>query len=92
MTAALLALDSLDRAETVVAIEILCAAQALETGTRRPGQGVARLYAVVRGRVPALEEDRPPAPDIAAARDVVGDGTFAGVVQEVVAAEAACRS
>jgi histidine ammonia-lyase len=92
MTAALLALDSLDRAETVVAIEILCAAQALETGTRRPGQGVARLYAVVRDRVPALEEDRPPAPDIAAARDVVGDGTFAGVVQEVVAAEAACRS
>jgi len=89
MTAALLALESAERAGTVVAIEVLCAAQALETGTRRPGRGTARLYAVVRDRVPALEEDRPPAPDIAAVRQLVAEGTFAAVVAEALTAEPA---
>jgi len=89
MTAALLALESAERAETVVAIEVLCAAQALETGTRRPGRGTARLYAVVRDRVPALEEDRPPAPDIAAVRQLIAEGTFAAVVAEALTAEPA---
>jgi histidine ammonia-lyase len=89
MTAALLALESAERAETVVAIEVLCAAQALETGTRRPGWGTARLYAAVRGRVPALEEDRPPAPDIAAVRRLVAEGTFAAVVAEGLTEEPA---
>lgn len=87
MTGALLALDSCERAETVVAIEALCAAQGLETGARRPGGGVARLHALIRERVPALEEDRPPATDIEAVRDLVSSGALASVVRELASEE-----
>ena len=83
MTGALLALDACERAETVVAIEMLCAAQGLETGVRRPGEGAARLHGLIRARVPPLEEDRPPAPDIEAVRVLVSSGTLAAVVEEV---------
>jgi histidine ammonia-lyase len=82
MTSALLALDAGDRAETVVAIEALCAAQALELVPGRPGAGVARLYELVRERVPALVEDRPPAPDIDAVRELVARGSLAAAVRE----------
>lgn len=89
MTAALLALRACARAETVVAIETLCAAQGLETGTRRPGHGVARLHALVREQVPPLEEDRPPAPDIESVRELVASGSLAAVVQEFTVADPA---
>ena len=80
MTGALLARRSSEAAETVVAIEVLCAAQGLETGARRPGQGVARLHGLVRERVSALDVDRPPAPDIEAVRALVAEGALANVV------------
>ena len=38
------------------------------------GQGVARAHAAVRERVPHLDADRSPAPDIAAVRDLVHSG------------------
>ena len=84
MTGALLALDACERVETVVAIEALCAAQGLETGPRRPGTGVARLHALVRTRVPALGEDRSPAPDIAEVGKLISSGAFAEVLAEVL--------
>jgi histidine ammonia-lyase len=84
MTGALLALRACQKAETVVAVEVLCATQGLETGVRRPGRGVTRLVALVRERVPALEEDRPPAPDIEAVRRLVASGALAAVVQQLV--------
>ena len=83
MTGALLALDACDRAEAVIAIEALCAAQGLETGARRPGAGVARLRDRIRERVPALEGDRSPAPDIEAVRELVSSGALASVVREL---------
>jgi histidine ammonia-lyase len=83
MTAAVHALRSCDVAETVVAIEVLCAAQALETGIRRPGRGVGLLHTIVREHVPALEEDRPPAPDIEAVRRLVAGGALAAVVADL---------
>lgn len=49
----------------VLAVELLCAAQALES--RRPlraGQGVERTHTAIRTRVPKLEEDRVLGPDI----------------------------
>jgi histidine ammonia-lyase len=83
MTGALLSLDACERVETVIAIEALCAAQGLETGGRRPGAGVARLRDLIRERVPALEDDRSPAPDIEAVRELVATGALASVVREL---------
>lgn len=83
MTGALLALDSVDRVETVLAIEALCAAQALDLVPGRPGAGTARLHVLIRERVGPLVEDRPPADDIRAIRPVVADGLLAAVVREL---------
>ena len=80
MTGALLALESVSRLEAVLAIEALCAAQALELVPGRPGAGAAEVHALVRSRVPPLEEDRPPAPDIDAVRDLVFAGDLAAAV------------
>ncbi len=58
---------SLELAEHVVAIELLCAAQALEH--HRPlksGKGVEAAHAAIRGVVPRLEDDRPLTADIEA--------------------------
>jgi histidine ammonia-lyase len=85
MTAALLALDAVDRAETVLAIEILCAAQALELVPGRPGDGTARLHERVREAVDPLIEDRPPAADIAAVGQLVTNGELAAIVRELAA-------
>ena len=65
----------LEKAETVLAIEALCAAQGLDfRAPMRPGAGLARAHAALRGRVPHLVEDRSPAPDIVAARELVHSG------------------
>jgi histidine ammonia-lyase len=74
-TAALQAMQALALARDVVAIELLCAAQALEVHRPlRSGAGVEAAYARVRARVPALTTDRPPAPDIAALADLIAEG------------------
>jgi histidine ammonia-lyase len=65
----------LESAETVLAIEALCAAQGLDfRAPMRPGAGLARAHSALRARVPHLAEDRSPAPDIAAARELVHSG------------------
>jgi histidine ammonia-lyase len=71
MTAALMALDSTDRVERIVAIELLCACQALDCDPGAPAPAVAAVHAAVRERVAMLVEDRPPAPDIAALHALV---------------------
>jgi histidine ammonia-lyase len=57
---------SLELAEHVVAIELLCAAQGLECHRPlRSGRGVERAYEAVRGVVAPLKDDRPLSEDIA---------------------------
>lgn len=66
-----------DHVRTVLAIELLCAAQGLDL--RRPLRTTAPLEAVhaaIRARVPAMMVDRPLAPDIAAVRALIDDGTL----------------
>jgi histidine ammonia-lyase len=61
-----------DHVATVLAIELLCAAQALDL--HKPltgGRGVEAARRAVRRRVPHLQDDRVLAPDIAAARSLV---------------------
>jgi histidine ammonia-lyase len=77
----------LGHVEQIVAIELLCAAQALELRLRvlgpdapRPGAGVAEALARVRGRVEPLGEDREPGPDLAALAAMVHEGALADLV------------
>jgi histidine ammonia-lyase len=63
--------------EAVLAIELLCAAQALEfRKPLRPGRGVERAYQVFRERIGQLDADRALAPDIEAAAALVREGTL----------------
>jgi histidine ammonia-lyase len=76
-TAALQAQQALELARQVVAIELLCAAQALEQHRPlRSGRGVEVAYARIRARVPPLVADRSPAPDIAALAELIEAGGF----------------
>jgi histidine ammonia-lyase len=68
---------ALDHAETVLAIELLCACQALDLRGAPGGRGSEVVRAIVREHVPALHRDRPPAPDIARVRALVAGGAFA---------------
>jgi histidine ammonia-lyase len=65
MTAALKAAAAIARAREVIAIEILCACQAIDfLAPLETSPPLKRVHALVRSRVPALTIDRPPAPDI----------------------------
>src|SRR4051794_5011962 len=68
---------ALEHAETVLAIELLCASQALDLRDTPAGRGAAVVRALVREHVPVLDGDRPPAPDIARLRALVAEGAFA---------------
>jgi histidine ammonia-lyase len=65
MGAALKAATSVDLARKVVAIELLCAAQGLDyLKPLTSSAPLQRVHDVIRGQVPVLHDDRPPAPDI----------------------------
>jgi histidine ammonia-lyase len=80
MTAALMALEAVERLERVVAIEMLCACQALDCDPGAPGRGTAALLAAVRARVEPLTQDRPPAGDLAAVLPLIQDGEVASLL------------
>jgi histidine ammonia-lyase len=69
----------------VLGIELLCAAQGLDLGQRlRPGAGVHAAYRALRKRVPGLEGDRYLAPDLAAAEQLVLDGSLVAAAEKLV--------
>ena len=69
--------------ESVLAIEALCAAQALDfRAPLRPGRGVRLAHAAVREVVPPLDEDRPPGPDIERVAGLVRSGALARPARE----------
>ena len=83
MTAARKARTVVAYLEDVLAVELLCAAQALEfLAPLRPGRGVRRAHALVRERVPPLTGDRPLRPDIEALAELVRSGRFSRLWQE----------
>jgi histidine ammonia-lyase len=76
-TSALKARRALERVTDVVAIELLCAAEALEyQRPLRSGAGVEAAHAAVRTVVSRRTGDRPPAPDIRALGDLIRSGKF----------------
>ena len=74
-----------DHVATVLGIEVLCAAQALDM--RRPlkaSRGVEAGRRALRRRIPHLDADRVLADDIARARELVEDGTLQQAVEKEI--------
>eukprot|EP00727_Mastigamoeba_balamuthi_P006491 m51a1_g2462 putative histidine ammonia-lyase (533) ;mRNA; r:22027-23838 len=69
---------------TVVAIEILAAAQGLEFHEHKPAAGTAAAHGVVRSKVPKLDKDRVLATDIEAVGRLVRAGTIVDAVEKAV--------
>jgi histidine ammonia-lyase len=71
----------LEHTERILAIELVCASQALDLrldllpGTR-PGLGVAEAHTRVRERVARLDADREPGPDLEAGMQLVQSGSL----------------
>jgi len=77
MTAALKAETSVTRAREVVAIEILCACQAIDLlAPLASSPALQRVHQLVRSRVPVLDDDRAPAPDIVAITELIATNAF----------------
>jgi histidine ammonia-lyase len=77
MGAAIKAERAVDLAIRVVAIEILCACQALDLlAPLKTSPRLQRVHAEVRSAVPPLAEDRPPAPDIERIAAMIADGAL----------------
>ena len=71
--------------ETVVAIELLCAAQALDLFTNmKPGEGTCAAYRVIRDAVPHLEQDRVLSNDIQAVVGLLKSGKLIQEVEKIV--------
>jgi len=72
MTAALKAECAVSRAREVIAIEILCACQAIDLlAPLMTSPALAAVHHLVRSRVPVLDDDRAPAPDIVAIAQLI---------------------
>ena len=82
----------LEGVQRIVSIELVVAAQALdlrlaEMGrdageTPAAGVGVGLAHARIRARIARLDRDREPGPDLAAAYELVRDGTLVDLVDE----------
>lgn len=84
-TAARKARTILGNVENVLAIELLCAAQAREFHTDLvAGKGARAVRECLRGRVKKLGKDRYLASDIAAARELIGSGELVGAVESAL--------
>ena len=62
----------LTRAREVVAVEILCACQAIDLlAPLMTSAALGAVHACIRSRVPTLDDDRAPAPDIVAITELI---------------------
>lgn len=79
------AAEVVQNSEQVLAIELLCAAQALDLFTdMRAGRGTQAAYRVIRGEVPHLAQDRLLSRDIQEAHRLLRSGEILRAVEGVV--------
>jgi histidine ammonia-lyase len=77
MAASLKAERALQLARHVIAVEVLCACQAIDLlAPLVSSDPLVRVHAAVRARVPALVDDRPPAPDLDQIAEMIRSGAF----------------
>jgi histidine ammonia-lyase len=75
MGAALKAADVVERARTVIAIELLAGCQALDLlAPLTTSTALVRVHAAIREIVPTISADRPPAPDIRKVSEMIAAG------------------
>lgn len=75
----------LSNVEYVLAIELLCAIQALDfMREHKSGDGVEVVYKSVREKVSYLEKDRPLYPDINALKELISSGAILKKVEEKI--------
>ncbi len=87
MTTAIKARQILENSWTVLAIELMAAAQAFDfRAPTKPSKGSQAAYDVVRRHVKRLEEDRPLYDDINALTRVARSGEVLGAVEKAVGA------
>jgi histidine ammonia-lyase len=85
MTAALKAARAVGRAREVIAIEILCACQAIDLlAPLVTSPPLKRIHDLVRARVPMLGDDRAPAPDIVAIAELIAANALEEACGELV--------
>jgi histidine ammonia-lyase len=85
MGAALKAERAVTRAREVVAIDMLCACQAIDLlAPLTTSVPLARVHALVRSHVPTLAADRAPAPDIVAITELIASNALENACGEVV--------
>jgi histidine ammonia-lyase len=71
----------LDNTRRVLAVEMLCAAQALEyRKPLRPAPGTAEVVALIRSHVPPLTKDRALSEEIETVAELIGSGEIEAVV------------
>ncbi len=86
MTSARKALEVIDNTEACLAIELLCACQAIDLIGESPGTGVAAAHAAVRADVSFMEEDRVLHPDVEAVIAAWRSGRIRDAVEAAVGA------
>lgn len=75
----------IDNVSNVLAIELMCAAQAIDLRPKlAAGRGVAAAHRFIREVVPHLDEDRVLADDIRRLREKLDDGSLVAAVEEAV--------
>jgi histidine ammonia-lyase len=85
VTAARKAAAIVDHVATVLAVEALAAAQALDfLRPLRPGRGAAAAHRAVRARIAAMDRDRFLAPDIERAKGMLDSGALLRAVERAV--------
>ncbi len=71
--------------ETVLAIELLCAAQGIDfLAPLHPGHGTARAHELIRNAVPTLDRDRNTSLDIASIATLIQGGALASEVERAL--------
>jgi len=77
--------EIIKNAEQVIAIELLCVAQALDLFTNmKPGEGTLAAYTVIRNAVPHLDADRILHKDIDAVKQLMRNGHILNAVEKKV--------
>lgn len=77
--------EVVDNTRDVIAIELLCAAQALDLFTNlKPGEGTMEAYRAIRRAIPHLETDRILSQDIAAMQELIRSGKILAAVEKKV--------
>ena len=75
MAAALKAVRACELTRDVLAVELLCACQAIDLlAPLTSSPPLARVHDFIRARVPTLEHDRPPSRDLAVICDLIAAG------------------